>query len=159
MSLQKLRDFLDREKVKYVTISHSPAFTAREIAEVAHIPGKEMAKTVMVKIDGEMAMVVLPASMKVDFGRLLDATGAQVVELAREPEFKDLFPGCDLGAMPPFGNLFGLPTLVAEELTEDEEIAFNAGSLTEVIKLAYPDFERLVKPRLLPFRIGVGSEE
>jgi Ala-tRNA(Pro) deacylase len=156
MSLQKLRDFLDAEKVKYVTITHSPAHTAQEIAEAAHIPGKEMAKTVMVRIDGEMAMVVLPASMKVDFGRLLDATGAQEVELAKEREFKSLFPGCDLGAMPPFGNLFGIPTLVAEELTEDEEIAFNAGSQTEVIKLAYRDFERLVKPRLLPFRIGVG---
>jgi Ala-tRNA(Pro) deacylase len=156
MSLQKLRDFLDAEKVKYVTISHSPAYTAREIAQVAHIPGKEMAKTVMVKVDGEMTMVVLPASMKVDFGRLLDATGAQEVELAKEYEFKNLFPGCDLGAMPPFGNLFGIPTIVAEELTEDEEVAFNAGSLTEVIRLAYLDFERLVKPRLLPFRIGVG---
>jgi Ala-tRNA(Pro) deacylase len=156
MSLQKLRDFLDAEKVKYVTITHSPAHTAQEIAEAAHIPGKEMAKTVMVRIDGEMAMVVLPASMKVDFGRLLDATGAQEVELAKEREFKSLFPGCDLGAMPPFGNLFGIQTLVAEELTEDEEIAFNAGSQTEVIKLAYRDFERLVKPRLLPFRIGVG---
>jgi Ala-tRNA(Pro) deacylase len=156
MSLQKLRDFLDAEKVKYVTITHSPAHTAQEIAEAAHIPGKEMAKTVMVRIDGEMAMVVLPASMKVDFGRLLDATGAQDVELAKEREFKSLFPGCDLGAMPPFGNLFGIQTLVAEELTEDEEIAFNAGSQTEVIKLAYRDFERLVKPRLLPFRIGVG---
>jgi len=155
MTLQRLRDFLDQQKVKYVTISHSPAFTAREVAEVAHIPGREMAKTVMVRIDGEMAMVVLPASMKVDFARLLDAMGAQEVELAREREFKDLFPGCDLGAMPPFGNLFGIPTLVAEELTEDEEIAFNAGSLTEVIKLAYGDFERLVKPRVLPFRITV----
>jgi len=155
MSLQKLRDFLDAEKVKYVTITHSPAFTAQEIAAAAHIPGKEMAKTVMVKVDREMAMVVLPASMKVDFNRLLDATGAQEVDLAREREFRDMFPDCELGAMPPFGNLFGLRTFVAEELTEDEEIAFNAGSTTEVIKLAYRDFERLVKPRVLPFRIAV----
>jgi Ala-tRNA(Pro) deacylase len=155
MSLQKLREFLDQEKVKYVTITHSPAYTAREIAAAAHIPGKEMAKTVMVKIDGEMTMVVLPASLKVDLARLLDATGAQEVELAQESEFKDLFPGCDLGAMPPFGNLFGIRTLVAEELTEDEEIVFNAGSTTEVIRLAYADFERLVRPRLLPFRITV----
>ncbi len=155
MSLQKLRAFLDEQQVKYVTISHSPAYTAQEIAAAAHIPGKEMAKTVMAKIDGEMAMVVLPASMKVDFGRLLDATGAQEVELAREREFKDLFPGCDLGTMPPFGNLFGLRTFVAEELTEDEEIAFNAGSTTEVIKLAYQDYARLVRPRVLPFRITV----
>jgi Ala-tRNA(Pro) deacylase len=153
MSLQKLRTFLDEQKVMYVTIVHSPASTAREIASAAHIPGKEMAKTVMVKIDGEMAMVVLPASMKVDFTRLLDATGAQEVELAHEPEFKDLFPGCELGTMPPFGNLFGLRTFVAEELTEDEEIGFNAGSTTEVIKLAYEDYVRLVRPHVLPFRI------
>jgi Ala-tRNA(Pro) deacylase len=155
MSLQKLMDFLDEQKVKYVAVTHSPAYTAQEIAAAAHIPGKEMAKTVMVKIDGEMAMVVLPASMKVDFGRLLDATGADEVELAQEREFRDLFPGCDVGAMPPFGNLFGIRTFVAEELTEDEEIAFNAGSATEVIRLAYRDFERLVKPRVLPFRITV----
>jgi Ala-tRNA(Pro) deacylase len=155
MSLRKLRNFLDERQVKYVTITHSPAFTAAEIAAVAHIPGKEMAKTVMVKVDGEMAMVVLPASMKVDFNRLLDATGAQEVELAHESEFRGLFPECDLGAMPPFGNLFGLRTFVAEELTEDDEIAFNAGSMTELIRLAYRDYERLVGPRVLPFRIAV----
>jgi Ala-tRNA(Pro) deacylase len=93
--------------------------------------------------------------MKVDLGRLLDATGATEVELAREKEFEHLFPGCDLGAMPPFGNLFGLRTFIAEELTEDEEIAFNAGSATELIKLAYEDYARLVRPRSLPFRITV----
>ena len=155
MSLQKLRGFLDEKQVRYLTITHSPAHTAQEIAAAAHIPGREMAKTVMVKIDGEMAMVVLPASMKVDFGRLLEATGAGEVELAHEKEFKDLFPDCALGTMPPFGNLFGLRTFVAEELTEDEEIAFNAGSTTEVIKLAYRDYVRLVQPRVLPFRITV----
>lgn len=154
MPVQKLREFLDSNKVKYVTITHSPAFTAQDIAAAAHISGKEMAKTVMVKIDGEMTLVVLPASMRVDFTRLLDATGAQEVELAHEPEFAGLFPGCDLGAMPPFGNLYGLHTLVAEELTEDEEIAFNAGSATELVKMAYADFERLVKPRVLPIRIA-----
>jgi Ala-tRNA(Pro) deacylase len=77
------------------------------------------------------------------------------VELAKEKEFKHLFPGCDLGAMPPFGSLFGLRTFVAEELTEDDFIAFNAGSLTDVIKLEYREFERLVQPRVLPFKIGV----
>jgi Ala-tRNA(Pro) deacylase len=155
MSLQKLKDYLDGQKVKYVTITHSPAFTAQEIAAAAHIDGREMAKTVMVKVDGEMAMVVLPASMKVDFGRLLDATGAQEVELAHEREFEDLFPGCALGTMPPFGNLFGLRTYVAEELTEDEDIAFNAGSPTELIRLSFNDYMRLVKPRVLPFHIAV----
>ena len=155
MSLQKLREFLDEKKVRYVTITHSPAFTAQDIAAAAHIPGREMAKAVMVKVDGEMTMVVLPASMRVDFGRLLEATGAAEVELAHEKDFKDLFPDCAPGTMPPFGNLFGLRTFVAEELTEDEEIAFNAGSKTEVIRLAYRDYARLVQPRVLPFRITV----
>ena len=153
MVLQRLREYLDQEKVKYVIITHSPATTAQEIAAAAHISGKEMAKTVMMKVDGEMVMVVLPASTKVDLGRLLDATGADGVELAQEREFEHLFPGCELGAMPPFGNLFGLRTFVAEELTEDEEIAFNAGSTTELIRMAYQDYARLVQPRSLPFRI------
>jgi Ala-tRNA(Pro) deacylase len=153
MVLQKLRDYLDAQQVRYVVISHSPAHTAQEIAAAAHVSGKEMAKTVMLKVDGEMVIVVLPASMKVDLGRLLDATGAQEVELAHEREFKHLFPDCDLGAMPPFGNLFGLRTFVADELADDEEIAFNAGSATELIRLAYRDYARLVQPRTLPFRI------
>lgn len=155
MLLQRLQDFLDNNQVKYVTITHSPAFTAQEIAAVAHIPGKELAKTVMVKTDGEMMMIVLPGSMRVDLNRLLDATGAQEVELAYESEFRNLFSGCELGCMPPFGNLFGLRTFVAEELTEDEEIVFNAGSATDLIRLAYRDFERLVQPRVMPFRITV----
>lgn len=153
MSLQQLRVFLDQNKVKYLTITHSPAHTAQEIAQAAHVPGNQMAKTVMVKIDGEMAMVVLPATMKVDFTRLLEATGAQTVELAQEREFVGLFPDCAVGTMPPFGNLYGIRTFVAEELTEDEEIAFNAGSATEVITLAYRDYARLVQPHLLPFHI------
>jgi Ala-tRNA(Pro) deacylase len=141
--------------VRYLVIKHAPAFTAQDVAAAAHVSGREMAKAVMVKIDGEMTMVVLPASTKVDLTRLLDATGAQEVELAHEHEFATLFPGCELGAMPPFGNLFGLPTMVAEELTEDDEIAFNAGSATEVIRLSYCDYERLVRPRVLPLRITV----
>ena len=155
MVLQRLREYLDQEQVKYVIITHSPATTAQEIAAAAHISGKEMAKSVMMKVDGEMVMVVLPASTKVDLGRLLDATGADGVELAQEREFEHLFPGCELGAMPPFGNLFGLRTFVADELTEDEEIAFNAGSTTELIRMAYQDYARLVQPRSLPFRITV----
>ena len=108
-----------------------------------------MAKTVMVKLNGKMAMVVLPASYKIDFELLKSATAAGTVELATEPEFKDLFPGCELGAMPPFGNLYGMQTYVAQKLTEDEEIAFNAGTHSELIKLSYADFERLVKPTIV----------
>ena len=151
MPLQKLREFLDQSSVKYVSISHSPAYTAQEIAASAHIPGQELAKTVMVKLDGDMAMAVLPASFKVDFDQLASAAGASSVELASEEEFKGLFPGCEPGAMPPFGNLWDLPVYACETLAEDEEIAFNAGSHTELVKLAYADFARLVGPKVARF--------
>jgi Ala-tRNA(Pro) deacylase len=151
MPVKKLKDFLDERDVKYVVIRHSPAFTAQEIAASAHIPGKELAKTVMVKMDGQMAMAVLPASYKIDLEHLRTASGADSVKLATEQEFKDMFPGCELGAMPPFGNLYGMEVFVAETLTEDEEIAFNAGSHTELIRLAYRDFAELVQPKVLAF--------
>jgi Ala-tRNA(Pro) deacylase len=151
MPVKKLKDFLDNQNIKYVTITHSPTYTAQEIAASAHIPGKVMAKTVMVKIDGKMAMAVLPASCKVDFDLLKKAAGASTVGLASEQEFKNLFPECEIGAMPPFGNLYGMEVFVADALAEDEEIAFNAGSHTELIRLAYKDFERLVKPRIVKF--------
>jgi Ala-tRNA(Pro) deacylase len=105
----------------------------------------------MVKIDGKMAMAVLPASCKVDFDLLKKAAGASTVGLASEQEFKNLFPECEIGAMPPFGNLYGMEVFVADALAEDEEIAFNAGSHTELIRLAYKDFERLVKPKVVKF--------
>ncbi len=151
MPVKRLKAFLDEHHVKYVTITHSRAYTAQEVAASAHIPGREMAKTVMVKIDGEMAMAVLPASFQVDFDLLKEATGAREVELATEAEFKDLFPECEPGAMPPFGNLYGMDVFVANRLAEDEEIAFNAGTHTELIKLAYPDFVRVVNPVVLQF--------
>lgn len=148
MPVKKLKEFLDANKIKYVTVAHSPAYTAQQIAASAHIPGRELAKTVMVKIDGKLAMAVLPASFKIDFDLLEKASGAKKVELATESEFKEMFPGCELGAMPPFGNLYGMDVFVAQSLAEDDEIAFNAGSHTELIKLAYKDFERLVNPRV-----------
>jgi Ala-tRNA(Pro) deacylase len=149
MPVQKLKEFLDSQKVKYVTIYHSPAFTAQEIAASAHVPGKELAKTVMVKIDGRMAMAVLPASFRIDMDMLRQATGAASLELAGEKEFKDMFPACEIGAMPPFGNLYGMDVYVSEALTEDEEIAFNAGSHTELVRLAFADFARLVNPKVV----------
>lgn len=149
MPVEKLKDFLESEGVKYVTISHSQAFTAQEIAASAHIPGKELAKTVMVKVDGKMAMVVLTATDFVNLERLREAAGASTVELASESEFKDLFPTCEPGAMPPFGNLWDMSVFADERLAEDERIAFNAGTHTELVQLAYADFERLVKPQVL----------
>lgn len=149
MPVSRLRNCLDGHNVKYVTIKHSPAYTAQEIAESAHIRGKELAKTVMVKLDGRLAMAVLPASEKVNLSLLKQAAGAGKAELAREDEFKDKFPECELGAMPPFGNLYGMEVFAAQALAADEEIAFNAGSHTELIKMAYKDFERLVQPRIV----------
>lgn len=149
MPVAKLKEFLDSNDVRYVTISHSPAFTAQQIAACAHIPGKELAKTVMIKLDGELAMVVMPAPTRADLDWLKSATGAVKVELAGESEFKDRFPGCEPGAMPPFGNLYGLRVYVVAELAEDDQIAFNAGSHTELIKMAYKDFEKLVEPQVI----------
>ena len=151
MSVQKLKDFLDRHNIKYVTTIHSLAYTAQEIAASAHIAGKELAKTVMVKINDKMAMAVLPASHKVNFDLLKRAAGASKVKLAHEQEFRDMFPESEVGAMPPFGNLYGMEVFVDESLSQDEEIAFNAGSHTELIKLAYRDFESLIKPKATKF--------
>ena len=149
MPVQQLKDFLDGEGVRYVSIEHSPAFTAHEIAESAHIKGKELAKTVIVRIDDKYCMAVLPASFHVHMGHLQDALKANSVALATEDEFADLFSDCELGAMPPFGNLYDMDVYVAEELTEDEEIAFNAGSHTELFRMSYSDFENLVQPKVI----------
>ena len=151
MPIRKLKEFLDREGIRYVSIRHSPAYTAQEIAAVTHIPGKELVKAVIVKLDGKMAMAVLPASHQIDFNLLKEVSGAGKIELAAEAEFKGIFPDCEIGGMPPFGNLYGMEVFAAKTLAEDEEIAFNAGSHSELIRLAYRDFERLVKPRIAHF--------
>ena len=151
MPVKKLKAFLDEEKIKYVCIVHSPAYTAQEVAASAHITGRELAKVVIVQLDGEMAMAVLPANRKIILQDLREVTGADQVKFVPEDQFKKLFPDCETGAMPPFGNLYGMEVFVAEAMTENETIAFNAGSHIEVIKLAYKDFERLVRPNVLSF--------
>ena len=148
MPVEKLKKFLNDNEIRFVCVSHSPAFTAQEIAASAHIPGKKLAKTVMVELDGALAMAVLPASYQVDLAALQELTGAKKIALASEEQFEALFPGCEPGAMPPFGNLYDLPVYAAEALAEDEEIAFNAGSHTELVRLAYADFSRLVSPKV-----------
>jgi Ala-tRNA(Pro) deacylase len=125
---------LDGSRIKYVTITHSLAYTAQEIAASAHVTGKELAKTVIVKIDDKMAMAVLPASYKENFDLLKKAARASKVQLASEQQFRDMFPEREVGAMPPFGNLYGMEVFVDESLSQDDEIAFNAGSHTELIK-------------------------
>ena len=153
MPKQRLKDFLDREGVKYVSIVHSAAFTAQEVAASAHIPGKILAKTVMVRIDGRLAMAVIPASYAVDFDLLQGALGAEKITLAHEEDFEDQFPDCELGAMPPFGNLYEVPVYVSRTLAENDEIAFNACTHRELIKLPYKEFARLVDPKVISFSV------
>ena len=151
MPATRLKSFLDENGIKYVTVTHSIAYAAHEVAASAHIPAKDLAKTVIVKVDGRMAMAVLPATHRINLVKLKEVLGVKSVEIAAETEFEDIFPGCVVGAMPPFGNLYDLKVMVAERLTEDEQIAFNAGNHTELIKLDYADFERLVQPTVLKF--------
>ena len=148
-----LAKFLDEHQIKFTTISHSVAYTAQGIAALTHTPGEEMAKTVIVKIDDKLAMAVLPASCHVDLAMLRAGTAATTICLAHESEFMDRFPGCETGAMPPFGNLYGMPVFVDASLAKDKEIAFNAGSHRELMRLAYDDFARLVQPTVLQFAL------
>ena len=154
MVAKKLKEFLDGNRVKYVTLAHSLAYTAQEVAASTHISGQEMAKTIIVKLDGKLAMAVVPASLRLDLALLKKATGAAEAVLAGEGEFKNAFPGCEVGAMPPFGNLYGMEVTVDEVLAKDEEIGFNAGSHTEVIRMKYADFARLAKPTVAKISAG-----
>jgi len=154
MPVKTLSNFLDDNKVKYVTIRHSIAYTTQQIAESAHIPGNEMAKTVMVKLDGRLAMAVLRGTDKVDLDLLRGTADAKKAELATEVQFQGMFPSIELGAMPPFGNLYDMAVYVDEALARDERIAFNAGTHSELIQLDYADFERLVQPSVANFSLG-----
>lgn len=146
MPFNRLHRLLDANHVDYQTIHHPTSYSAQQTAAVAHVPGRELAKAVIVHIDGALAMVVQNASGMVPLGRVKAAAGAREVHLANEQEFRDWFPDCDLGAMPPFGNLYGMEVFVTEALTHDDEIAFNAGTHTELIRLRYADFARLAHP-------------
>ncbi|MCS7091349.1 MAG: YbaK/EbsC family protein [Verrucomicrobiota bacterium] len=151
MPIHKLKEFLDAHGVKYLCISHSPAYTAQEVAASAHIPGRSMAKVVIVDLDGELVMAVLPATRKVVLQDLRALTGCEHARFAPEETFQARFPDCEIGAMPPFGNLYGMKVYAAESLRENPRIAFNAGSHTEVIQITWSDFERLVKPTVAAF--------
>ena len=156
MPLSKLREFLDRNQIKYLVISHSVAYTAQGIAALTHIKGKELAKTVMVMVDGRLVMTVVPASYRVDLYRLKKYLGADTVELASEAEFRGRFPDCETGSMPPFGNLYGMDVFADENLADDNEIAFNAGTHRELVRMKFADFERLANPMLIPLAASLG---
>ncbi len=158
MALASLTEFLDAHSVAYVVISHSPAYTAQGVAGLAHISGKELAKTVIVKLDGKLVMAVLPAKFHVDFELLRKMAHAKTVALASEDEFKDRFPECETGAMPPFGNLYGIPVFADDSLENDKEIAFNAGTHRELIRMTWTDFKKLVQPKVIRFAAGRQAE-
>ncbi|MBC2596276.1 YbaK/EbsC family protein [Ruficoccus amylovorans] len=160
MCIKKLREYLDRHGVKYVSVSHSPAYSAQEVAASVHVSGRELAKVVMVTMHNQLAMVVLPASYHIDFQRLNQALHSKEMYLASEEEFVRRFPDCEPGAMPPFGNLYGMEVFVAQSLSEDSTITFNAGTHTDAISMAYTDFARLVEPRVISFtdRVRCGDE-
>jgi Ala-tRNA(Pro) deacylase len=149
MATSRLKNYLDEYGVKYVSIQHSPAFTAADVASSAHVAGRDFAKTVILKIDGVPAMLVLPATRRLLLHEVRELFESEQVKLATESEIRDLFPDCELGAMPPFGNLYGIVVHVAVSLTHEREIAFNAGTHTEIIKMAFDDFDRLVRPRVI----------
>jgi len=151
MPAMNIKDYLDNNHIHYTTISHPPAYTAQTIAATAHVSGKDFAKTVVVKLDGKLTMAVLPANYRIDFDRLKKVTGAKKVELATEQEWKEYFPECEVGAMPPLGNLYDMDVFVTESLSEDNVISFNAGTYTELIQMKYQDFENLVNPHIEHF--------
>lgn len=152
MPRKKIQQFLDDNGVKYMVVEHSPAYAALDVAESAHIAGWELAKVVMVQLDGKMAMAVLPATERVDLVALAKSVGTKLAAAALEDDFKNLFPDCQPGAMPPFGNLYDLPVYVDESLVANDLIAFNAGTHHTLIRMHYVDFERLVRPKVVEFK-------
>ncbi len=148
MPINKIKEYLDKHQVKYVSLAHSPAFTSQEIAASAHVSGKVLAKTVMVKADGLLAMVVIPANSHVNFAKLRELVGAKEVDLASESEFKEKFAGCEVGAMPPFGPLYGMTVYLSDQI-HGENIIFNAGTHSELMQLSLADYQRLAEPKVV----------
>ncbi|HVO93314.1 MAG TPA: YbaK/EbsC family protein [Terriglobales bacterium] len=146
--LKRLKAMLDEAKVDYEIYTHPMAYTSEEIAEKQHVPSKELAKVVMLEVDDSLIMGVLPGSLKVHLNTAREYLGAVAIRLATEDEFTARFPECEVGAMPPFGNLFGLQVIVDPALEKDEYIYFNAGNHTQTVRMKYQDFADLVKPKV-----------
>jgi len=151
---QRLIDCLNESKIGYETLHHPEAVTAQRIAQAEHVKGRHHAKVVMVKSGERHVMIVLPADHQIDLEKAAKAIG-QGALLDTEPEFKALFPDCAVGAMPPFGNLYGVPTYVDKRLSEEDYIVFEAGTHTDAIKLSYRDYEKIVKPRVEDLAIKI----
>jgi Ala-tRNA(Pro) deacylase len=151
MPIASLLEYLDKHAIQYTVMTHSPAYTAQGIAALSHTPGKQLVKSVVIKVDGELTLAVLPASFQVDLGVLKRAIRARDVQIAHEEDFKDSFPECELGAMPPFGNLYGMRVIADESLANDDEITFNACSHRELIRMSWEDFHSLANPKMAKF--------
>jgi Ala-tRNA(Pro) deacylase len=148
---QRLEKYLHEEGVSFDIVTHSVAYTAQEVAAVQHTPGRKLAKVVLIDADGKLVMLVLPASYRIDFPKVKALLEAGKVRLAREEEFAGTFTDCEVGAMPPFGNLYGLPVYVDSSLTEAREIIFKVGSHTTSMKMSFSDYKRLVDPEIVDF--------
>jgi Ala-tRNA(Pro) deacylase len=149
--VKKLQRYLENHKIPYEAVSHSTAYTARETAQALHVPGDMFAKVVIVKSYQRFVMAVVPSRWRVDFKLLEEVLGTHHVRLATEVEFADLFPDCEVGTMPPFGNLYNMDVYVDQLLTKDEYIFFDAGTHTGAVKLRYRDFAVLVHPIVAEF--------
>lgn len=145
---ENLERFLKERKVPYAATTHPEAFTAQQSAQAAHVPGRAFAKSVLVNVDGKICMAVVPATERVDLGRLQKCLEARKVRLASEAEFSPLFPDCDLGAMPIFGSLYGIPVLLSDELAGNEEIAFTAGTHKDIVRMKVGDFLAAENPKV-----------
>jgi Ala-tRNA(Pro) deacylase len=146
--LKRLKELLDGAGVSHEVYNHPLAYTAQEIAARQHFSGKEMAKVVMLEVDGRLIMGVIPGSRRINLNTAKASLGAKQVRLATEDEFISRFPECEIGAMPPFGNLFELSVIVDPALEKDEYIYFNAGNHVQTVRIKYSDFAQLVKPQI-----------
>lgn len=150
---QRLERYLREEGVSFDTMIHSVAYTAQEVAAAQHTPGRQLAKVVLVDADGQLVMLVLPASFRVDFPRLKSVLKAKKVRLATEEQFAGIFTDCEVGAMPPFGSLYDLPVYVDESMSGVPEIVFKVGTHTTSIKMRYADYQRLAAPSIADFAV------
>src|SRR5215470_14281653 len=147
----KLKQYLDDNKVEYTLLPHPRTYTAQDTAQSAHVAGKDMAKSVVIRTGGRFILAVLPAPKRVDLERLREVLGSNDARIADESEFASLFLGCEAGAMPPFGNLYGVEVYADRSLAQDEEIVFNACTHEDAIRMRYKDFERLANPKIANF--------
>lgn len=148
---ERLESYLRENGVTFEVEHHPRVITAQEVAATEHVPGKMFAKVVMVLADENIAMLVLPAPHHVNPEKAAEVLGVREVHLADEERFEDTFPDCEVGAMPPFGNLYGVPVYADASLAEDETIFFRAGTHTDTMSVRYDDFQRLVEPTVVEF--------